>query len=144
MHRLVGADARHSQALDVKFDRQFAGPQRVHDELRLITDKCIDNDLYFAVLRSHVIQFVTVFSRRQVQLQPSYKYRVDMCRSAKKLTNSKMKPEFAYANNWLEARFVIVWVGFSENSEAGAGDEKSLYERNMKGVQFNSAFESCR
>jgi len=55
-----------------------------------------------------------------------------------------MKPEFAYANNWLEARFVVVGVGLSEDSEAGTRDEKSLYERNMKGVQLNFASESCR
>ena len=144
VHGLVGADPRHSQALDIKFDGQFAGFQSIDDELRMVADKLIDDDFYFAVLRPHVIQLVAVFSRRQIQLQSFDVDGVDMFRSSKKLPDSEIKAEFAHTDDGLKAGFVVVRVSLSENSQARAGDLKSLHERDVKRVQLNFALKSCR
>lgn len=144
MHRLIGADPRHSQAFNVKFDGQLARSQSIDDELRLIANEFIHNDFYFAVWRPHVIEFVAMFSGRQIQLQPANEYGVDMFWSAQKLTDAKVKPKVCHTNDGLKAGLMIVRVSLAENSEARAGDLKSLHERDVKSVEFNPALKSCR
>ena len=144
MHGRTGTDRRHSQLLDVKLQRQLAPPQSVDDQLCLVADQPIDDDLYLAVLGRQGLHLAAMFSGRQIQLQSCYIHRVDVQGRAKELPDTHMKAEFRNIHDGLKSRFVIVGVGFPENSESGAFNLESLDQRDVKGVKFHPALEPGR
>ena len=129
---------------NLELDWQLPRPEGVDHELRIFTRKRIDDDCYLSTLRPHPPYLCALFPWRQIDTQSAHVYGVDAHRPAKELRDLHAESELGNCYDWLDARFVIVGIRISEDSEAFARNLQTFEQRNMEAVQFHLAVESGR
>src|SRR3981081_438927 len=144
VHRTVGPNARHLQALDVKFKWQLPWSERIDYQLRFVADKAINENLYLSSLGPHVFHLDPLFSGRQILLQSLYIDRLDTHGRAKKILDSHPESEFCDADERLYPWLVMVGVTVAEESQPFARDLEPLNQRDIKCIKLNFALEPSR
>src|SRR5882762_1386034 len=117
VHGSVWPNARHFQALDVKFKWQPSGSERIDYQFCLVADKTINENLYFSPFGPDIFHLGALLSGRQIQLQSFYIDSFDTHGRAKKILDSHPKPEFCDADERLHARLVVVGISVSKKSQ---------------------------
>src|SRR5579864_372595 len=143
LQRLIGANVFHPQIADIEFQREFAGPGCVDDQLRILANEGFNKDAHFFA-PSHAAYFLTVASRRYVHDQTAYVYLVHTHGLAKQIPQWSLKAKFADLEQWLNSRLMGIGIGSAVDLQARAEDLDSVGHGNMQAGQFYPAFETSR